>query len=195
MRTNKKIEEFFSSVDAESSFGDSDLLRFQIGNLPTDCHTLVYCPKMSILHELIREDLKRIGIGIVGIQGLPFGLRTYATSQKRVFFIGDFDPTDLLIFKWLEGTWQSLEYLGIGGELLDELTPMNWHGLQIQLSEFEINALNSSFDWDWISGNVGVTHFDFYWSKGYKIELDWFVRNRASALVISNYIIQRCLKK
>lgn len=124
--------------------------------IPTSCHpftfipqksnsdTVVYCTKQHCLLKLVHELGGNHSFGAILRSGLPSdddAIWLYSeVESRRLLFLGDADPADLLIFAWLHERLP-IEYRGLSDELLIQCGVELRDNLTIQLSESEIAAL------------------------------------------------------
>lgn len=131
------IEKWF--VDQEDEFVNygSDFLSYKHPGVAT-AQILVYTTKY---HALTRVNTKLFGadVSILGRPGLPRleDLQSIDATTRRLIFLGDADPPDLLIFAWLRAHL-SIEFLGVNDQFLQNYFTGSLDRTHISLSESEL---------------------------------------------------------
>lgn len=108
--------------------------------------TIVYCTKQHCLLKLVHELGGNHSFGAILRGGLPSDedanwLRCQVGS-RRLLFLGDADPADLLIFSLIREHFP-IEYRGLSDQLLMQCDVELSANLTIQLAESELAALPS----------------------------------------------------
>jgi hypothetical protein len=121
------------------------------------------------------------GGGLIGRYGLPCATDVDSvrklTGRRKILFLGDLDPSDLLIFAWLRARLgpRRIEYLGIGDRLLNERAIVIPDSYWIKLSRSErrsLPVLNEAFpDFRDVAGPHCAAELD----NGRKLELEAIV--------------------
>ena len=110
----------------------------------TTADTVVYCTKQHCLSRLIPGAGDPPSFGAVLRCGLPsdadVGALASIVGKRRLLFLGDADPPDLLIFSWLRERID-IHYLGVSDELLRRCSVELSDHLSIPLSDTEAAAM------------------------------------------------------
>ena len=106
--------------------------------------TIVYCTKQHCILKLVHELGSNHSFGVILRSGLPSdedaNWLCSEVGSRRLLFLGDADPSDLLIFSWLHERLP-IEYGGLTDQLLVQCGVEMSDNLTIQLAEFELAAL------------------------------------------------------
>lgn len=125
-----EIENWFAQCDVN---GDLEFVRWpndsQITVIePIDTSTaLLYATKPAVAALAFNESQCRAQLGLIGRYGLPnetdVNRILHNIGDSKVYFLGDMDPVDLLIFAWLRERLAGVlvEYTGVGDAYLAAL--------------------------------------------------------------------------
>jgi hypothetical protein len=107
---------------------------------------MILTTKPGIVSAVLHECESSNCIGMVGRYGLPddadlVWIRN-VVGRRSLYFLGDMDPVDLLVFAWLDASFRpkQVTYLGISDALLEKTKiriPKSW---TIQCSASELEA-------------------------------------------------------
>jgi len=119
------IEEWFLTHNGDGEFYRPDSSTPYTVITPSKLNTqIVFCTKPAIVSRLFDGNSPSDVTGIIGRCGLPYvpdlrWVRRIA-GGRRIVFLGDMDPVDLMIFAWLRIhlTHKRIAFLGIGDVLL-----------------------------------------------------------------------------
>jgi len=93
-----------------------------------DADPLIYVTKPVIVGRLFSECVSTSDFGMVGRYGLPSDVDAAwirgLVGSRDMFFLGDMDPVDLLVFGWLRAslTPKDVRYMGVSDALLGALS-------------------------------------------------------------------------
>lgn len=106
--------------------------------------TIVYCTKPHCLIKLVHELGGKHSFGTILRSGLPSDddakWLCSEVGSRRLLFLGDADPADLLVFSWLR-EHLPIEYVGLADQLLVQSGVELRDNLTIQLTKSEVAAL------------------------------------------------------
>lgn len=133
------IEKWFEDQEDEFFKLGTDLPSCQYGNVET-ASCLVYTTKFHATTKIIHQILGR-DVAILGRPGLPClaDLRAWMAPSRRLLFLGDADPPDLLIFAWLR-RHVAIEFLGVKDRFLQNYFTGSLDRISITLSESELES-------------------------------------------------------
>lgn len=145
MKMKQRIQEWFEAHDGESEFfvSPSDY-PFSIVAPSSNADTFVYCTKSHCLNRFNHQLADDSGLPGIIRSGLPSESELpWLRSQiegRRLVFLDDADPVDLLIFAWLRESLP-IEHLGLSDKLLAQCGVELCDRITIQLSEAELAAM------------------------------------------------------
>jgi hypothetical protein len=181
------IEEWFSDHDGDGEFAwheRTDAYSI-IGPAGTEAHWLFTtkpaCVLRAIGDKIISDRFVMIGgHGLPSADDLNWIARLVATG--RLSFLGDLDPVDLLIYRWLQTQLHPLDvaHLGINDTFLGALAFEETEPRRIPLSASEREALrllNRCFPE--LVETVGTQCAELL-KSGWKLELEAFVTGGAA---------------
>jgi hypothetical protein len=142
----RQIQEWFETHED----GDGDFFispsgyPFSVIPPKADTESIVYCTKQHCLLELVRELGDDHTVAAVMRGGLPSveeaDWLSSMVGSRRLLFLGDADPADLLIFAWLR-EHLPVQHVGLSDRLLRQCGVESRDNLTIALSEPEVSAL------------------------------------------------------
>ncbi|HET6880346.1 MAG TPA: hypothetical protein VFI31_09335 [Pirellulales bacterium] len=122
------IEEFFASHDGDGEFGlHPRSAPYSVIWPRKGCAHLMLTTKPHFVAALAADTDEALtnGVAMIGGSGLPNAddvhLLGSLSDAVAVWFLGDLDPPDLMIYAWLRGMLplRHVNYLGIGDKLLE----------------------------------------------------------------------------
>lgn len=142
----ESIREWFVTheLDGGDFFACSSGYPWSVVPPKPDSETVVYCTKTHCLSKLIHDLGGKQSFAAILRSGLPSDeeldwIRTQVSS-RRLLFLGDADPADLLTFAWLREC-VPVTYSGLSDVLLMNCGVELQDNLTIQLAESEVSAL------------------------------------------------------
>lgn len=186
------IEEWFANHDGDGEFSAAERSNpYMVIGPRSDTASIVITTKPTVLRAAAELQSGTSRLSIIGRYGLPDEddlrwIRRIAATRK-LLFLGDMDPPDLLVFAWLRESLRpkSIKYAGAGDRLLNLLGISQPDRLAMPLATSEKNSLEllrrTLADLDEIVGpqSSRLLH------HGYKIELEAIMtasQNDAAAL-------------
>src|SRR5688572_28466064 len=116
--SSKLIESWFR-VHNDGEFLLAEGTPYSVVPPSTADSTIIWTTKRHSVEPAFVNSLVSSRFGLIARYGLPnacdiASLRSFL-GQRRVLFLGDLDPDDLLIFTWLRAEFEpaKIEYLGI----------------------------------------------------------------------------------
>src|SRR5262245_2080241 len=117
-RVVRRIEEWFVDPDNE----EDDFLRLRTANWivsPTaNSVRVIYCTKRHILETIFCESPEPTDVGVICRAGLPCDddlvWLAALIRGRKLLFLGDMDPADLMIFAWLRARLPTNEVVHVG---------------------------------------------------------------------------------
>lgn len=146
----------------------------------SNARTIIYTTKSHCIPQ-IRGLTLESPVAMIGRYGLPFSedlalLYPIATSINRIF-IGDADPTDILVFSWLREHVPILWY-GVNDDFLIRHDNRTFDGIHIALSDSERETVHKlpqlCPDFRALLGPYCSSLLD----DGFKIELEGAIMDR-----------------
>jgi len=157
-----QIERWFARhADGDFVFADRDSTYAVLGPASRP-GPIIYTTKRHAIGRAIGESRNGSKLGLIAHRGLPHAadltwIRKVVAGQ-RVFFLGDLDPADLLIFAWLRLRLRPtrLTHLGISDSYLAALkakVPPSFHIRYSPTEEASLRLLAEAFaDWPAVVG-------------------------------------------
>jgi hypothetical protein len=107
--------------------------------------TFIYTTKFHAVGQLLGADVSEVSIGVIGRYGLPrdedlSGI-SRILSDYAVYFLGDCDPFDLLVFVWLR-QHVPIRFLGVSDAVVSALGVEVNERITIPLPEEEQLAMH-----------------------------------------------------
>ncbi len=146
--STKSIEAWFAAHNDDGEFvcGERTVPYSVIG--PADSiGQVIFTTKPMILSTAIQSQDVNEEFGMVGRYGLPCkgDLRWICdlVGSRRLLFLGDMDPVDLMIFAWLRAILQArpVKYLGVSDDFLNSLQVCPTESLVIASAPSEEKSL------------------------------------------------------
>jgi len=143
----KEIEDFFADHSG-IEFGAA-VRRYPYQVIAPHEHdaNIIFATKWGCLSSGLAECGPPEGAGVITRYGLPHAddVSSLASiiGNRRVFFLGDLDPTDLLIYLWLQSKLEgvSFAHFGVNDCFLSDLEVTIPPSYRIKLDESEITAV------------------------------------------------------
>lgn len=146
-----RLEKWFTQADGHDDFwrcGPADPFTVVGPKGTGGDETFVFAPKGYLILESKRVYREFDGIGLLSRSGVPQAQDVEwirrVLDGRRMAFLGDMDPVDLLSFVWWRA-WlgaEQVEYLGVSDRYLDRLGVEIPDNYTISLSTWEIMALD-----------------------------------------------------
>ena len=142
----RRIENWFAS-DGEGEFAYSETAVFRVLGPATQDGRIIFAPKSSPVLSAICESAEFGHLGAIVSGGLPKDrdLRWISkfVGHSELWFLGDLDPADLMIFATLRARLPrtSIRYLGISDAYLKRLDIRIPPSFMIPLSPVEQRSL------------------------------------------------------
>jgi hypothetical protein len=141
-----RIEVWFQSHD-DGEFAQADWPVSVVIPPPSDHCRVIFTTKPRIALICIEDSRHPISFGLIGRYGLPSRCDVRwldeISNSRRLLFLGDMDPVDLMIFAWLRASLAAnrVVYLGLNDTLLTGLGLSSTETLTIPCSKSEQDAL------------------------------------------------------
>jgi hypothetical protein len=124
----EEIEAWFVSHDGDGAFMRVErTIPYTVIGPPKTGSCIVYATKPGLISAVMHEFPAAAEFGLVGRCGLPnrsdvAWLRDFA-GERRLYFCGDMDPEDLMVFAWLRAMLSPVQvvHFGINDLLLETL--------------------------------------------------------------------------
>jgi hypothetical protein len=142
------IEAWFRKHDGDGEFtqGLREIPYSVIGATP-ETGSYFFTTKPAVVSCLISEQDPASEFGMIGRYGLPcdddIPWIAHIIGQRPLYFLGDMDSVDLMVFAWLRlkiGV-ERITHLGINDRLVQEIGPPFMESLTIPCGESEREAL------------------------------------------------------
>ena len=179
-RIAQTIEQWFDRHNGDGDFVIThNKASYTVSSSKLRRQPLIYCTKPVFVASAFRRESKASSISLLGHCGLPPAndlpwIKSFVKG-RRVYFVGDMDPPDLLIFKWLQNRLlpKEIKYLGVSDEMLIAADMVNdIKSLFIPMSQVESESYRALLSTDATLMSLVGTRCAQCLSKGYKIELD-----------------------
>lgn len=194
------IEEWFKSHAHDGEFVcPPRSCPYSVVGPQTDCGVVLFATKPVIVCAASDLNAKGNVLSVIGRYGLPDenDLRWIQeiVGRRKLIFLGDIDPPDLMIFAWLRDRMSPMrvEYAGISDRFLDLLGINGLESITIPWSQSERSSsviLEQIFA-D-LEDRVGPKCFELI-DREYKIEIDAVVssgQRTSTALLLTNLLIK-----
>jgi hypothetical protein len=142
----KLIESWFR-VHNDGEFFTGECSPYSVIPPSTADATIIWTTKRHSVEHAFVDPMVSARFGLIARYGLPTAydiasLRGFV-GQRRVLFLGDMDPDDLLVFTWLRAELEPVrvEHLGISDNFLARLNAEIPNHFTIPLSESELASL------------------------------------------------------
>lgn len=147
-RRIETIESWFAEHDGDGEFSRSDRRKPYSVIWPASgrCR-LIYTTKPATVAEAIYRDGESDRFSMIGRFGLPSQSDLTAiqriVGRRRLFFLGDADPVDLLVYCWMRDIFGSkkISHIGVNDRLLSALSAPVRPMLATSLSKSESRSL------------------------------------------------------
>jgi hypothetical protein len=199
MHEAKLIENWFADHNETDDFWRPErAYAYEIIG-PTQTSTrVIYCTKKHVTQRIVEEFRASFDCGIISHYGLPLesdiNWLLAIVATRELFFLGDMDPTDIMIFGWLRSALQSIKvvHLGINDKLNARLGYTMPENHRIALSQGESTAVSrlEKFVPD-VSDVLGNTCHDLLRS-GFKIELEALLIGIGNGAKILDSVLEQC---
>lgn len=167
------IEAWFSSLngDGDFLFTPQEIEVFSEGEVRSAA-SILYLTKPYCLSRLNLPENIQQPVAFIALPGLPGRDRLEEfENRSQLYFVGDADPVDLLIFAWLR-TFMSIEYLGVSDKLLNQHGNLGTARIKIALSESELSTIPHLEEWCPDYRALLGEHCASILDGGFKIELE-----------------------
>ncbi|HWB11355.1 MAG TPA: hypothetical protein VG826_19150 [Pirellulales bacterium] len=188
-RLCRSIEQWFACRDGDGEFAQHKRTDAYVVVAPARSEaSWLFTTKPACVMGAIGEGTVRDRFAMIGGYGLPrdndLSWISRLVGAGRLSFLGDLDPVDLLIYRWLRDQFVLLEmaYLGIGDVLLG-ISPFEATDLpRIPLSPSEQEALPLLEQcFPDLAGTIGIQSAELL-RLGWKLELEAWVGGGAASL-------------
>ena len=134
-----------SEIDDGGEFTDLPRAQaFSVIGPPPRSHDIIYTTKVRVTSQLFQAIGNDCSVGMLGRYGLPddhdIPWIVDFVRGKAVYFLGDCDPFDLLVFAWLRRSIP-IEFLGISDAIITTLGVRVDNATTIPLAAEEERAL------------------------------------------------------
>lgn len=141
------IERWFTSHDDEFAQYDRNSPYLVIPPMEHTAH-IVFTTKPGVVANALAKSATRSTVGMIGCYGLPTHddaqwIRNFV-GTRELWFLGDMDPADLLIYAWLRIRLapMAISHLGVSDRYLESLNMQMTPAHRIRLSPSENEALD-----------------------------------------------------
>jgi hypothetical protein len=128
MDVSLSIERWFATYNETADFlSPSRRDFFRVIGPRKNADRIIYCTKASIVDRIIEEHGNEFDVGAICQYGLPvetdIGWLLDTIGERRLLFLGDLDPADIMIFAWLRARLPRarVTHFGINDELISRL--------------------------------------------------------------------------
>lgn len=179
MSTIERIENWFSGEHEQGDFIRHEReWPFNVFGPQQGSECIIYCTKQTVAHRAFQEVQSTFNGGLITRFGLPREedadwLRELV-GERRLLFMGDLDPVDLMVFAWLRERLQPVTTVhhGINDSLIAALDVVIPQTYRIRLNSTEAAAVAELGElMPDVCDALGPTCLRIL-NEGYKIELE-----------------------
>lgn len=144
----ERIEHFFREARGGEFGANARESPFQVIGPKESDHRVLFGTKRGCFLAGLEEFGPPAGVGLIFRYGLPhrddLPWISRVVEQRELLFLGDLDPTDLLIFAWLRENLspKKITHFGVNDALLENLQAIVPPSFTIELGEEEVRALS-----------------------------------------------------
>jgi hypothetical protein len=175
---SEKLRRWIAQVDGGELTDWPSASPYSVVFPPTQSRAVVYTTKSHAASRLLASEDYEVFVGLIGHGGLPRdedipGIASIIRDNS-VYFLGDCDPFDLLVFAWLQ-QHLSIRFLGTSDAVISALGVDVNERITIQFPDEEQRAMSLVREvWPEYSESVGPTLTRLL-DSGRKLELEALV--------------------
>jgi hypothetical protein len=141
----KQLRQRIAELDGGELTDMPSAYPFSVVFPPTRSHAVIYTTKWDATSKLLASDDYELPVGMIARYGLPrdedFPGIASIVRDSAVYFLGDCDPFDLLVFTWLR-QHLSIRFLGTSDRLVSALGVDVSEWITIPLPDDEKRAMS-----------------------------------------------------